>query len=84
MCANVHPHPGLRIKSFSSCHWTSDSIMVENKVKIRLIETISSVHKFDIIALSKTYLNDTIPNNDIEIEGYRSDIFCSDHPTNTK
>ena len=58
--------------------------MVENKVKIPLIEAISSVHKFDIIALSETYLNDTIPNNEIEIEGYSSDIFRRDHPTNTK
>ena len=60
--------------------------MVENKVKIPLIEAISSVriHKFDIIALSETYLNDTIPNNEIEIEGYSSDMFRSDHPTNTK
>ena len=82
MCADVHPHPGPRIKSFSFCHWNLDSIMVENKVKIPLIEAISSVHKFDIIALSETYLNDTIPNN--EIEGYSSDIFRSDHPTNTK
>ena len=57
---------------------------VENKVKIPLIEAISSVHKFDIIALSETYLNDTIPNNEIETEGYSSDIFRSDHPTNTK
>ena len=84
MCADVHPHPGPRIKSFSFCHWNLDSIMVENKVKIPLIEAISSVHKFDIIALSETYLNDTIPNNEIEIEGYSSDIFRSDHPTNTK
>ena len=84
MCADVHPHPGLRIKSFSFCHRNLDSIMVENKVKIPLIEAISSVHKFDIIALSETYLNDTIPNNEIEIEGYSSDIFRSDHPTNTK
>ena len=84
MCADVHPHPGPRIKSFSFCHWNLDSIMVENKVKIPLIEAISSVHKFAIIALSETYLNDTIPNNEIEIEGYSSDIFRSDQPTNTK
>ena len=34
--------------------------------------------------MSKTYLNNTIPNNEIEIEGYSSDIFRSDHPTNMK
>ena len=77
MCADVHPHPGPRIKLFSFCHWNLDSIMVENKVKIPLIEPISSVHKLDIIALSETYLNDTIPNNEIEIEGYSSDIFLA-------
>ena len=58
--------------------------MVENKVKKPLIEAISYVHKFDIIALSEPYLNDTISNNEIEKEGYSSHIFRSDHPTNTK
>ena len=54
MCADLHPHPGQRIKSFSFCHWNLDSIMVENKVnKIPLIETLSSVDMFDIIALSE-------------------------------
>ena len=57
--------------------------MVEIKVKISLIEAISSVHKFDIIALSETYLNDTVPSNEIKI-GYSSDIFRSDHPTYMK
>ena len=61
MCADVHPHPGPRIKSFSFYHWNLDSIMIGNKVKIPLIEAISSVHKFDIIALSETYLNYTTP-----------------------
>ena len=84
MCADVHPHPSPRIKSFSFCHWNLDSIMIENKVKIPPIEAISSVHKFDIIAFSETYLNDTIPNNEAEIEGYGSDIFRSDDPTITK
>ena len=82
MCAEVHPHTGPRIKSFSFRHWNLDSIMAENKVKIPLIEAILSVQKFDIIALSETFLNDTIPNNEIEI-GYSNDIFRSDHPTNT-
>ena len=58
--------------------------MVENKIKIPLIEAISSVHKFDTTALSEIYLNNTIPNNEIEIEGYSSDILRSDDPTNTK
>ena len=53
MCANVDPNPGPRTKSFSFCYWNLDSIVVENKVKIPLIQTISSVHKSDIIALSE-------------------------------
>ena len=84
MSADVYPHPGPIMKSFSFCHWNLDSIMVENKVKIPIIEAISSVHKFDITALSETYLNDTIPNIEIEMEGYSGDIFRGDHSTNTK
>ena len=43
-----------------------------------------SVHKFDIICLSETYLDSTVPLDDenLVISGYN--LIRSDHPSNTK
>ena len=43
-----------------------------------------SVHKFDIICLSETYLDSTVPldNDNLVISGYN--LIRSDHPSNTK
>ena len=45
---------------------------------------INSLHKFDIICLSETYLDSNTPLNDdnLEISGYT--LVRSDHPSNTK
>ena len=42
------------------------------------------LHKFDIVCLSETYLDSTIPNDDdkLPVPGYT--LICSDHPSNTK
>ena len=39
---------------------------------------------FDLIALSEKYLNTSIGNDAINLEGFSMDIFRSDHPSNTK
>ena len=43
-----------------------------------------SVHKFDIICISETYLDSTVPldNDNLVISGYN--LIRSDHPSNTK
>ena len=53
-------------------------------MKISLLKAYITVHKFDIICLSETYLDSsTRPDDDnLEIEGY--DIARADHLTNTK
>ena len=41
-----------------------------------------SVHKFDIICLSETYLDSSVDNKSLEISGYY--LIRSDHPSNKK
>ena len=51
--------------------------------KISLLSAYISVHKFDIICLSETYLNSDIPSDDenLEIPGYN--LVREDHPSNS-
>ena len=52
--------------------------------KLFLLKAYISVHKFDIICLSETYLDSSVllDDDNLVIPGYNS--VCSDHPSNTK
>ena len=52
--------------------------------KVSLLSAYISVHKFNIICLSETYLNSEIPSDDenLEIAGYN--LVREDHPSNSK
>ena len=70
-------------ETFSFCHWNLNSISSHNYVKMFLLKAYITVHKFDIICLSETYLDSsTRPDEEnLEIPGY--DIACANYPTNT-
>ena len=42
------------------------------------------VHKFDIICLSETYLDSTVPLDDVNLVIFRYNLIHYDHPSNTK
>ena len=68
---NSGPKPNS-CKSFSICHWNLNSITSHNFIKVSLLTVYNSIHKFDIICLSETYLNsETLSNNENwNIPGY--------------
>ena len=53
-------------------------------MKLSLLRAYISVHNFDILCLSKNYLDSTISSNDSNfiIQGY--DLHRADHPSNVK
>ena len=53
-------------------------------VKISLLKAYLSIHKFDIVCLSETYLDPSVPLHDVnlEIQGY--ELVRSDHPSQHK
>ena len=61
-----------------------NSILAHDYSKLFLLKAYISVHKFDIICLSETYLDSTVPLDDVNlvISGYN--LIRSDHPSNTK
>ena len=70
---NVHPNPGPGNKSrISFGIWNLDSLLTRDACKKTLVEALQSVHDFDIFGLCETYLNDSIENDKLKIEG-----FCS-------
>ena len=55
-----------------------------NCIKISISEAYITVHDFDIICVSETFLDSSYSNDDpkLSIQGYA--ILRSDHPSNTK
>ena len=80
---NSGPKPSSCNK-FSICHWNLNSISAHNFIKLSLLSAYISVHNFDILCLSETYLDSTISTNDsnLIIPGY--DLYRADHPSNVK
>ena len=64
------------------CHWNLNSIATQNFIKVALLKAYLSFH--DIICLSETYLDSSVPadDNNLQIPGYSS--VRADHPSNTK
>ena len=75
----VNPGPKKKDKDcLSICHWNLNSISAYDYSKLFLLNSYNSLHKFDIICLSETYLDSNTPLNDdnLEISGYA--LVCSD------
>ena len=69
----INPGPLSNWKEyFSICHWNLNSISAYEYSKLFLLKAYIILHKFDIIFLSETYLDSTIPNDDdkLQIPGY--------------
>ena len=79
----VKPGPKNGVSEcLSICHWNLNNILAHDYSKLFVIYI--SVHKFDIICLSETYLDSTVPldGDNLVISGYN--LICSDHPSSTQ
>ena len=82
----INPGPKLNAlnRCFSICHWNLNSISAHMFTKVSLLSAYSSVHKFDIICLSETYLNSETPSDDKNLKIGRYNLVREDHPSNSK
>ena len=70
---DIEINPGPTESSrLNFCHWNLNGIAPRDFVKIPLIEAFIKANNIDIICLSETFLDSTIPLNDerLYIKGY--------------
>ena len=87
LSGDIELNPGPKSKScenFAVCHWKLNSISAHNFSKVLPLNAYTSLHSFDIICLSETYLDSSILSHDpnLEVQGY--DLIRADHPSNVK
>ena len=68
--------------TLSVCYWNLNSITAHNFSKLTQLKTYVSTYKYDFICLSETYLETSIPDDMIEIEGYN--LVHADHLNHIK
>ena len=79
----LNPGPQkLKAKSFLVSHWNLNSLFAHNFSKLTQLKAYISMYKHDFICLSETYLDSTIPDSLLEIDGYN--LVRADHSNNIK
>ena len=81
---NPGPKKDISKRNFSIAHWNLNSIAAQNFVKLSQLEAYNTVHRYDLICLSETWLDSTtsINSNDLSLKGYNLDRV--DDPGNVK
>ena len=61
VCGDVELNPGPKNRNFCYnfliCHWNLNSITAHNFAKVNLLQAFNATHDFDMICLSKSYLD---------------------------
>ena len=80
----TNPGPNKKYKPFTCCHWNVDSLTGHNMVKLPSIAAYNTIHKYDFICVSETYLDSPVhtQDRDILINGYN--LICADQPNNNR
>ena len=83
-CGDIEENPGPKYSSLTFCHWNLNGLTAHDSIKISLLQAYITQHNYDIICLTETFLNSSIPNDDnrIMIDGYN--LIRSDHPSDSK
>ena len=71
-------------RNFSTAHWNLSSIAAQNFVKLSQLEAYNTLHSYDLICFSETWLDSTISidSNDLSLKGYN--LHRVDDPDNVK
>ena len=73
LCGDIEENLGPKTKpndNLSVCHWNVNSIPSHNFQKIAVLECFVAMHKFDIICISETFLNNACEDNDLNLNGF--------------
>ena len=79
----INPGPQKKQpKYFSCCHWNVNSLLSHNEIS--LLTAYNTTRQYDIICISETFLDSSVPWDDrnLSIQGYS--LVRADHPDNVE
>ena len=60
-CDDIEENPGSKYSSLTPCHWNLNGLAAHDSTKISLLQAYITQHNYDIICLTETFLNCSIP-----------------------
>ena len=79
----INPGPKKKETRFFSClHWNVNNILAHNKLS--LLEVYNTIHQYDILCVSETYLDSSVSIDDTTLSLSGNNLARSDHPSNVK
>ena len=86
LAVDIHPNPRpvKNVKNLSFCYWNLNGINAKDSIKIPLIEACNSVKHFDLLALSETFLDTSVEEEKLFIQGSIKEIWQISYPRDTK
>ena len=83
LSGDIEENPRPRFNA-NQCHWNLNSITAHNYLKISLLRGYISLHNFDLVCISETYLDSTtaLDDENLAITGYN--LLRIDHVSNSK
>ena len=81
--SNPGADPGYS-NSFSFFHWNLNSIAAHNFIKMFLLHADNAIHRFDIICLSETYLDNSYHTDDDQLTFPGYNLIRAHNPNNIK
>ena len=83
-CGDIEENPGLKYSSLTFCHRNLNGLTAHDSTKISLLQAYIIQHNYEIICLTETFLNSSIPSDDnrITIDGYN--LIRSDQSSDSK
>ena len=86
-CGDIKINPGPKTTSdhnLSVCYWNLNGITTNNFIKKSLLEAYNTIHNYDIICISETFLNSDLSHDDsrLSLQGY--ELIRCDNPNDLK
>ena len=67
---SVEWNPGPKGRALSFATWNIDSLLARDGTKIYLIESVDTLHKFDMFGICESYLTENISNYLLGVKGF--------------
>ena len=82
---DIESNPGLRKSSFLKfCHWNLNGLAAHEFINLSSLEGYINVTDIDIICLSETFLDSSIPIDDNRLSIFGYSMMRADHASSTK
>ena len=82
---NIEINPFPKRSSYKKfCHWNLNVLATHDVIKVPLLEAFITSNNFELVCLSETFLDSTVPSDDVNIQINGYSLLTAIHPNDIK